>query len=44
MAGVLTINAAFMTRRLIITIDGDRVLDDQVLDDRVEYGLVLYGR
>jgi hypothetical protein len=44
MAGVLTINAAFMTRRLIIMIDGDRVLDDQVLDGRVEYGLVLYGR
>jgi hypothetical protein len=44
MAGILTINAAFMTWRLIITIDRDQVLDDQVLGDRVEYGLVLYGR
>jgi hypothetical protein len=46
MAGILTINAAFMTRRLIITVDrdqvlGDRVLGDRVLGDRVEYGLVL---
>jgi hypothetical protein len=34
MAGILTVNAAFMTRRLIITIDGDRVLDVEVFGDR----------